>query len=159
MTQPSESWDDPELHRELRELPYPSAPPTLAREVMQSIRRTVPVTSTPSWWRRPIQTWPIAAQCLGCLGLLIIAAAAMSLPLWSQSWVADMTDSTSAPSWLLACISIAQIGIGLLGTVQGVLTSIPSAVWAIGIAGAACLYAMALGLGTWVHRQLGAEQL
>lgn len=53
------------LHRHLRELPPPSAPPDLIPKVLKRIAARKPL----SWWQRPWLEWPASWKVLSSLAL------------------------------------------------------------------------------------------
>ena len=159
MIPPSDPWDDAELHRELRSLPHPSAPSSVMEGVLQRIQPRAPLVPSAVWWRMPIPTWPIAAQWVAWMGLLLPAAAAISAPVWGESWMTGLTDPNASPGWVANCINTAQMTHAVMGTFRGVLASIPHAIWMIGFAGAAILYTTALVVAAWIYPKLGTEQV
>ena len=72
MTDRNEHFDDPQLHRELRDLPLIKAPDNLIPGVISLIHER-----RRAWYRRPATTWPRLLQfALVALGLMAFAGIA-----------------------------------------------------------------------------------
>lgn len=148
MNDPIDPHDDPFLHRQLRSLPQPKAPPSLSPRVLALIRERAESV----WWRRPIFEWPLLARAAGVSVLAALASSVAYFSGWTPGADGAMPVSgdLSLGPWQLALVGAQSFQTAVSLSVS----AIPLTVWWIAGAVLMGLYAGCLGLGTLVYRQM-----
>ncbi len=151
MSAPFEPKDDPALHRLLRDLPPPSAPPELMASVQAALRQR---TASQAWWKQPMSAWPYAARTIMVVALLLIAGTIIFLseagsnPLL-RGRIAAGVENQPLSSWQLGLQSLSAIGVAA----KAIASTLPQAIWwAVGLT-AIAFYGGCLGAGSWVYHR------
>lgn len=146
MSDPLQSFEAPDLHRELRGLPDPKAPPELAPRVMARLASSR-VLGTLPWWRRPMPAWPMPARLCGEGALVLVVLAV----LWGPSWIPVRNPYPGGMEMLWMFTGLAE---SLLQAFHRLLASIPTAVYVVLVVAFSLAYLGSLALGALVYRQL-----
>jgi hypothetical protein len=139
------------VHRELKRLPPPWAPHTLAPRVLAAVRLRV----RRPWYARPWMTWPRAWQAVSLGALIALVGTVATLwPAVAPPAVADLSMDladltrgfTAAASAVLSVASAVDvIRRALLQPVAGYLVVLVTVVCTAGVAFGAALTRVALG--------------